>query len=123
MDNPDGTKARRNEVLRKMAELGMITRERAQTEMAKGLGLNMDRYFARARERYVLDYVKSELIKEYGASRGHEAEADKGWHFLKGDEKSIARVAAAAGFEYQYDEDQKQWGHPSVVMITMGVSL
>jgi penicillin-binding protein 1A len=67
VDNPDGTKARRNEVLRKMAELGMITRERAQTEMAKGLGLNMDRYFARARERYVLDYVKSELIKEYGA--------------------------------------------------------
>jgi penicillin-binding protein 1A len=67
VDNPDGTKARRNEVLRKMAELGMITRERAQTEMAKGLGLNMDRYYARARERYVLDYVKSELIKEYGA--------------------------------------------------------
>ena len=44
----------------------MITRERAETEMAKGLGLHMDRYFARARERYVLDYVKSELIKEYG---------------------------------------------------------
>ena len=67
VDNPDGTKARRNEVLAKMAELGMITRERAETEMAKDLGLNMDRYFARARERYVLDYVKSELIKEYGA--------------------------------------------------------
>ena len=67
VDNPDGTKARRNEVLAKMAELGMITRERAETEMAKELGLNMDRYFARARERYVLDYVKSELVKEYGA--------------------------------------------------------
>ena len=61
---------------------------------------------------------RSRLIKEYGASRGHEAEADKGWHFLKGDEKSIAKVAAAAGFEFQYDEDQKQWGHPSVVMLT-----
>ena len=34
--------------------------------MAKGLGLHMERYYARARERYVLDYVKSELIKEYG---------------------------------------------------------
>ncbi|HEX6022781.1 MAG TPA: transglycosylase domain-containing protein [Solirubrobacter sp.] len=67
VDNPEGTKARRNEVLRKMAELGMITRERAEEEMAKGLGLNMDRYFARARERYVLDYVQSELVKEYGA--------------------------------------------------------
>lgn len=61
---------------------------------------------------------RSRLIKEYGASRGHEDEANKGWHFLKGDEKSIAKVAAAAGFEFQYDEDQKQWGHPSVVMIT-----
>jgi penicillin-binding protein 1A len=65
--NPEGTTARRNEVLAKMAQQGMITRERAETEMAKGLGLNMDRYYARARERYVLDYVKSELIKEYGA--------------------------------------------------------
>ena len=64
--NPEGTTRRRNEVLAKMAELGMITRERAQKEMAKDLGLDMDRYFARARERYVLDYVKSELIKEYG---------------------------------------------------------
>ena len=34
--------------------------------MKKGLGLNMDKYFSRARERYVLDYVKSELIQEYG---------------------------------------------------------
>lgn len=67
VDNPEGTKARRNEVLGKMAELGYITREKAQAEMKKGLGLNMERYFQRARERYVLDYVKSELIKEYGA--------------------------------------------------------
>ena len=26
----------------------------------------MERYFQKARERYVLDYVQSELIKEYG---------------------------------------------------------
>src|SRR4051812_515854 len=67
--NPDGTKARRNEVLGKMAELGMITRERATTEMAKGLGLHMDGYFKKARERYVLDYIQSELIKEYGREK------------------------------------------------------
>ena len=67
VDNREGTTARRNEVLGKMAELGYITRAKAQAEMKKGLGLNMDRYFSRARERYVLDYVKSELIKEYGA--------------------------------------------------------
>lgn len=66
VDNPEGTKARRNEVLGKMAELGYISQEKAKADMKKGLGLNMERYFSRARERYVLDYVKSELIKEYG---------------------------------------------------------
>jgi penicillin-binding protein 1A len=64
---PERTKARRNEVLAKMAELGMITPEKARAEMAKGLGLHMDGYFRKARERYVLDYIQSELIKEYGS--------------------------------------------------------
>ncbi len=67
VDNPDGTKRRRNEVLAKMADLGMITLKTAREEMAKDLGLNMEGYFAKARERYVLDFVKSELLKEYGS--------------------------------------------------------
>jgi len=62
---------------------------------------------------------RAAILHDYGASRGHDG---KGWHFLvapkPGDKASIATVAAAAGFEFQYDEDQKQWGHPSVVMIT-----
>jgi protein SCO1/2 len=61
---------------------------------------------------------RASILAEYGASRGHDG---KGWHFLvanPGDKASIAAVAAAAGFEYQYDAEQKQWGHPSVVMIT-----
>lgn len=60
---------------------------------------------------------RKSILNEYGASRGHDG---KGWHFLVADPRdkaSIAAVAAAAGFEYQYDADQKQWGHPSVVMI------
>jgi protein SCO1/2 len=40
-----------------------------------------------------------------------------GWFFLKGTQASIEAVTKAAGFEYQYDERQKQWGHPSVVFI------
>ena len=40
--NPSGTKQRRNEVLGKMAQLGYISRETAQKEMKKGLGLHMD---------------------------------------------------------------------------------
>jgi len=39
------------------------------------------------------------------------------WHFLVGDEPAIEAVTKAAGFEYQYDENQKQWGHPSVVFV------
>jgi protein SCO1/2 len=61
---------------------------------------------------------RASILHEYGAARGHDG---KGWHFLVADpahKDSIAKVAAAAGFEYQYDADQKQWGHPSVVMIT-----
>ncbi len=58
---------------------------------------------------------RASILHEYGASRGHDG---KGWHFLVGDKESIAKVAAAAGFEYQYDAEAKQWGHPSVVMIT-----
>ena len=61
---------------------------------------------------------RASILNEYGASRGHDG---KGWHFLVADprfKESIAKVAAAAGFEYQYDPEIKQWGHPSVVMIT-----
>jgi protein SCO1/2 len=60
---------------------------------------------------------RASILKEYGASRGHDG---NGWHFLvarPGDKEQIARVAAAAGFEYQYDADQKNWGHPSLVML------
>src|SRR4051795_3369160 len=67
--NQSGTKQRRNEVLGKMAQLGYISQATAQATMKKGLGLQMDRYFQKARERYVLDYVQSELVKEYGADK------------------------------------------------------
>ena len=55
---------------------------------------------------------RTSILAQYG-----RAEAATGWHFLSGTEKEIARVAAAAGFEYQYDPEQKQWGHSSVVML------
>jgi protein SCO1/2 len=53
---------------------------------------------------------RTSILNEYGRSQS-------GWHFLVGDEQAIAAVANAAGFEYQYDERQKQWGHPSVIFI------
>ncbi|MBX3222981.1 MAG: SCO family protein [Labilithrix sp.] len=54
------------------------------------------------------------ILAEYG--RDHTRERG-GWHFLSGDAAAIEAVTKAAGFEYQYDERQKQWGHPSVVFV------
>jgi penicillin-binding protein 1A len=61
-------KHRRNQVLDKMAELGMISRESADRAKSKGLSLNPSDYFSRRREGYFFDYVKDELIKEYGTA-------------------------------------------------------
>jgi penicillin-binding protein 1A len=65
--SPGAAKARRNDVLSEMAKLGMITQQTAQKTMRKGLGLDPSTYFTRRRESYFFDFVKDELIKEYGA--------------------------------------------------------
>jgi penicillin-binding protein 1A len=61
-------KHRRNQVLDKMAELGMISQATAARAKSKGLGLDPSDYFSRRREGYFFDYVKDELIKEYGTT-------------------------------------------------------
>jgi penicillin-binding protein 1A len=65
--SPGAAKARRNDVLSEMAKLGMITKQKAQRTMRRGLGLDPSTYFTRRRESYFFDFVKDELIKEYGA--------------------------------------------------------
>lgn len=52
------------------------------------------------------------LVERYGRDRGAA-----GWHFLTGNKAQIDRVAAAAGVEYTYDERQKQYAHPALVML------
>ena len=64
--NEAGAKRRRDEVLRKMAELEMVTQESADRAIRRGLDIKPSRYFTRRRERYFFDFVKDELIKEYG---------------------------------------------------------
>src|SRR5215212_9652512 len=59
-------KHRRNQVLDKMAELGMIATGTAQRAKHRGMELKLSDYFSRRREGYFFDYVKDELIKEYG---------------------------------------------------------
>jgi protein SCO1/2 len=41
-----------------------------------------------------------------------------GWHFLTGDQESIAKLASSVGFRYVYDERTKQFAHASGIMIS-----
>jgi penicillin-binding protein 1A len=64
--NGPAAKRRRNAVLDKMAELHMVTPQQAEAAKKRRLDLNPSDYFQRRRESYFFDYVKDELIKEYG---------------------------------------------------------
>jgi protein SCO1/2 len=43
--------------------------------------------------------------------------AADGWHFLTGDQPQIDRLTKAAGFRYAWDEQTKQYAHPSGVIV------
>ena len=58
--------------------------------------------------------VKTEQLKNLGV-----AGADKGWHFLTGDEKSTKALAKSLGIKYIWDAGSKQYLHPDgIVMAT-----
>jgi protein SCO1/2 len=40
-----------------------------------------------------------------------------GWHFLTGDQATIARVTAAAGFTYTFDRNTGQYAHASGIVV------
>ncbi len=43
--------------------------------------------------------------------------ADKGWHFLTGEEDQIKQLADAVGYRYAYDTDSQQFAHPSGIIL------
>jgi protein SCO1/2 len=45
-------------------------------------------------------------------------EASQGWHFLTGDESSIAALTKAAGFSYVWDDSTQQFAHASGIVVT-----
>jgi penicillin-binding protein 1A len=66
--NPEGARARRNDVLGRMAKLGYISRERALQGQQRGLGLKLsDTYFVQ-HQPYFFDYVEDKLIEKYGVN-------------------------------------------------------
>jgi protein SCO1 len=55
---------------------------------------------------------KSEYVRQYG----RPGAADN-WHFLLGNERSIAQLAHQTGFRYVYDSQTRQYAHPSGVVV------
>lgn len=43
--------------------------------------------------------------------------AEKGWHFLTGDEKAIRRLTQAVGFRYHYDPTIDQFAHATAITV------
>lgn len=66
---PERAERRRNQVLRKMAELGMVKPATAEAAIAKPLGVKKSDYYTERRESFFFDYVRQELIDKYGAER------------------------------------------------------
>jgi protein SCO1/2 len=55
---------------------------------------------------------KAGYLKRYGRPG-----AERGWHFLTGDADQIARLTAAVGFRYKWDEEIKQFAHPAGLVV------
>jgi protein SCO1/2 len=68
-----------------------------------------------ARETATLAAAKK---RTYLRLYGRQTSAD-GWHFLTGEDSAIRRLADEVGFRYAYDSANRQYAHPSgVVLIT-----
>lgn len=55
---------------------------------------------------------KASYVTAYG-----RVEGAKGWHFLVGDEANIRQLAQQVGFNYHWDEKEKQWAHASAAYV------
>lgn len=64
--NPGAAKARRNDVLETMGELGYISRARAKRAEEAGLELHPTGDYFKHREPFFFDYVTDKLIERYG---------------------------------------------------------
>ena len=66
--NPRDALERRNEVLKKMAELGYISKARAAEAQKSGLGVRRGDLYIKIREPFFFDYVKQQLIDRFGVN-------------------------------------------------------
>ena len=55
--------------------------------------------------------------KDVYLSRYRRPTAAAGWHFLTGDQQSIAKLASSVGFRYAFDQRTDQFAHASGIMV------
>lgn len=55
---------------------------------------------------------KHSYVQQYGRPG-----ASEGWHFLTGDETSVAALTEAVGFRYAWDEETQQFAHAGAILI------
>jgi protein SCO1/2 len=54
----------------------------------------------------------NDFVKQYSRPG-----AEKGWHFLTGDETAIRRLTEAVGFRYNYESDKDRFGHAAGIIL------
>jgi penicillin-binding protein 1A len=67
--NRQRAQARRDDVLRSMAAQGYITQAEAAKAMAAKIDVKDNGYYSQRRESYFFDYVRQQLIDEYGVDK------------------------------------------------------
>jgi len=55
---------------------------------------------------------RASILTMYG-----RPDAERGWHFLIGDDANIHQITSAIGYQYHYDTEQAQYAHPAVVLL------
>jgi len=55
---------------------------------------------------------KRDFVKQYSRPG-----AEKGWHFLTGDETAIQRLTEAVGFRYNYESENDRFGHATGIIL------
>jgi protein SCO1/2 len=56
---------------------------------------------------------REQVVSSYPRAHG----STRGFHFLTGNEANIRKVTDAIGFQYRYDERQKQYAHPAAIYL------
>ena len=59
-------------------------------------------------------HTKAAMTKQKYVGLVRSPGAEKGWHFLTGQQPSIASLAKALGFHYSYDKASKRYSHAAV---------